>query len=86
MVPGLLPGNTHIDLEMVDGAFHNVSYFIGGNPFVRIPLDAREHAKIHIFLSVSGASFFSRSAGLLTIADPLLVNHVYLRADPFVAV
>lgn len=71
---------------MVDGAFHNGSYFIEGNPFIRIPLDAREHAEVHIFISVSGASFFSCAAGFLTVADPLPLYHVYLGADPFVAV
>ena len=86
VVSGLPPGSTHIDLEMVDSVFHNGPYFIEGNPFIRIPLDAWEHAEVHIFVSVSGVSFLSRSAGLLTIADPLPFNHVYLRADPFVAV
>lgn len=86
MVPGFSPGSTHIAFEMVDGAFHNGSYFIEGSPFVRIPLDAREHAEIHVFVSVSGTSFFGRAAGFLTIADPLPLYHMYFGADPFVAV
>ena len=86
MVPGFSPGSTHIALKMVDGAFHNGSYFIEGSPFARIPLDAGEHAEVHVFVSVSGTSFFGRAAGLLTITDPLPFSHVNLRADPFVAV
>lgn len=62
-------------------AFHNSSYFIEGSPFVRIPLDAWEHA-----VRVSGTSFFGCAAGFLTIADPMPLYHVYFRADPFVAV
>ena len=79
-------GSTHIAFEMVDGAFHNGSYFIEGSPFVRIPLDAREHAEVHVFVSVSGASSFGCAAGFLTIADPLPLYHMYFGADPFVAV
>ena len=86
VVSGLPPGSTHIDLEMVDGAFHTGSYFIEGIPFVTIPLDAREHAEVHIFVSVSGASSFGCAAGFLTIADPLPLYHMYFGADPFVAV
>ena len=71
MVPGFSPSSTHIDFEMVDGAFHNGSYFIEGSPFVRIPLDAWEHAEVHVFVSVSGTSSFGRVARVHTIADPL---------------
>ena len=86
VVTGLSPGDTHIGLEMVNGPFHNGPYFIEGNPFIGIPLDAGEHAEVHVFISVSGASFFSRAAGFRTVTDPLPFYHVYFRADPFVTV
>lgn len=43
MISGPSFGDTHIDLEIVDGMPHNKSYFIEMIPFVRITLDAVEH-------------------------------------------
>ena len=86
MVSGSLARDAHVQFEMVDCPFNAGSDFIKVVPLGRIPLDAGEHAEVHVFVSVSGTSFFGRAAGLLTITDPLPFSHVNLRADPFVAV
>lgn len=86
MVTGFPPGDAHAGFEMVNGPFHNSPYFIEGNPFIGIPLDAGEHAEVRVFVSVSGTSSFRRTAGLLTITDPLPFYHMDFRTDPLVAV
>ena len=59
VVTGSASGNAHIDFEVADGTFYNRSDFIEGFPFVRITLDAGEHAEVHVVVSISGASFFA---------------------------
>lgn len=86
MVAGLPPGDTHVDLEMVNASFHDGPDFIKGNPFIRIPLDTGKHTEVHVFISIGCTPFFSGAAGILAIAYPLPFYHVDFRADPFVAV
>lgn len=62
MAAGLPSSNAHVDLKMVNGSFHNRPDFIEGVPIIGIPLDAGEHAEIHVFVSIGGTSFFSRAA------------------------
>lgn len=86
MVTDFSPGDAHVGFEMVNGPVHNSPYFIEGTPFIGIPLDAGEHAEVHVFVSVSGTSSFRRTAGLLTITDLLPFYHMNFRTDPLVAV
>lgn len=86
MVTGFPPGDTQVGFEIVDAPFHDGPDFIKGNPFIRIPLDARKHTEIHVFVGICGVSFFSRAARGFTIADPLPLYHVDFWTDPFVAV
>lgn len=79
-------GNTHIDLKMVDCAFHNRPDFIEGVPFLCIPLDSWKHAEIHVFIGIGGSAFFSSATRCFTVADPLAFYHVDLRTAPFIAV
>lgn len=59
MVSGFPPGDTHVGFEMVDAPFHDGPDFIKGNPFIRIPLDARKHTEVHVFVSIGGVSFLA---------------------------
>lgn len=86
MVAGHPSSNAHVGLEVVDGSFHDGSDFIKGTPFLGIPLDAGEHAEVHVLVSVSGAPFFGSAAGFLAVTDPLPIYHVDFRTDPFVPV
>lgn len=65
MVTGFPFGNAHVGFEMVNGALYNSPYFIEGDPFIGIPLDAGEHAEVHVFIRVRGTSFFAVLHGLL---------------------
>ena len=58
MVPGLPPGDAHVGFIVVDGPFYDRPYLIEGIPFNGIPLDAWEHAEVHVFVSIGGAPFF----------------------------
>ncbi len=58
MVPGLPPGDAHVGFKVVDGPFYDRPYLIEGIPFNGIPLDAWEHAEVHVFVSIGGAPFF----------------------------
>lgn len=71
MITGVPPSDAHVGFEMVNGSLHNGFYFIERGSFIKIPLYAREHAEVNVFVSVSGTSFFHGAAWLLTIADPL---------------
>ena len=86
MVTGFPSGDTHVCFEMVNGPLHDRPYFIEGIPFVRIPLDAGEHAEVHVVVSISGTPFFGTAAGIFAVADPLAFHHVDFRADPFIPV
>lgn len=86
MVAGLPPGDAHVVLKVVDGAFHGGPYLIEGIPFVGIPLDTGEHAEVHVFVSVGGAPLFGGAAGGFAVADPQPFYHVDFRAYPFIAV
>ena len=65
------PGNTHIDFKVVDCPFHNRPDFIKGFPFVRIPLDSRKDAEIHVFVGIGGPALLSGATRFRTVADPL---------------
>ena len=54
MAAGLPSGDAHAVLKVADGAFHGSPYLIEGSPFIGIPLDAGEHAEVHVFVSVGG--------------------------------
>ena len=71
---------------MVDGTFHNGSDFVKGIPFLGISLDSEEHAKIHIFVGASGASFGSGGAGSFAVADIFTFNHMNFGTNPFATV
>ena len=86
VVPGLAAGDTHVGLKVVDGTFHNGADFVKGDPFIRIPLDAGEHAEIHVLISVSGTSLFSGAARVQAVTYPFAFDHMDFRADPFVPV
>ncbi len=86
MVTGFPPGDTYVSFEVADSTFHDGPYFIEGIPFVRIPLDAGEHAEVHVVVSISGTPFFGTAAGIFAAAYPLTFHHVDLRAYPFVPV
>ena len=86
VVPGLAASDTHVGLKMVNGTFHNGAYFVKGDPFIRIPLDAGEHAEIHVLISVSGTSLFSSAARVLAVTDPFAFDDMDFGAYPFVPV
>ena len=86
VVTGSASGNAHIDFEVADGTFYNRSGFVEGFPFVRITLDTGEHAKIHVVVSISGASLFCSAAWLLAVTYPFSFYHVDFWAYPFVTV
>ena len=67
MVTNLSSGDEHVVLEVIDGSFHDGCDFIEGMPFIRIPLNAGEHAEVHVFVSVSGTPFFGGAAGRPTV-------------------
>ena len=69
--PGLSSGNTHVDFQVIDGTFHNSSDFVKGILFIGIPLNARKHAEIQIFIRIGGASLFGCTAGIIAFASPL---------------
>ena len=71
---------------MVNGAFHNGSYFIKSIPFLGISLDTWEHAKIHIFISIGCSSLFCSTAGLFAVANPFAFYHIHFGTAPFGAV
>lgn len=86
MIPGFPSGNTHISFQMVDSPFHNASDFVKSNPFIRVPLKSGKHAKIHVLISISGASLFGGAARVFTVAAPLPFYHMDFGADPFIPV
>ena len=86
MVAGFSSGNTHIDFKVANSTFHDGSDFVSVIPFVGITLNTREHTQFHVFIGVSGSSFFSRAAGILTFTMPLAFYVTHLRASPFDAV
>ena len=86
VVPGLAASDTHVGLKVVDGTFHNGADFVKGDPFIRIPLDAGEHAEIHVLISVSRTPFFSCAAWVFAVADPFAFDYMDFGADPFVPV
>lgn len=57
VVSGFSSGSTSVDLQMVDGAFHNGPDPVKGVPFIRIPLNAGEHPEVRIFADICGTSF-----------------------------
>ena len=86
IVSGIPPGDAHVGFEVGDGPLHDGSYLVEGIQFIGIPLDAREHAEVHVFVSIGGTSFFGSAAGSRTVIYPFAVYHVDFRVDPFVAV
>lgn len=58
VIPGFSSGNTHVDLQVVDGTFHNDPDLVKRIPFIGIPLDAGKHAEIEIFIGIGGTSPF----------------------------
>lgn len=86
MVPGLTSSDTHVYLKVIDGTFHNGAYLVKRDPFLRIPLDAGEHAQVHILGGIGGTAFFGTAAGDITITDPFTFYHVDFGATPFDAV
>ena len=86
VVSRLAASDTHVGLKMVDGTFHNSADFVKGDPFIRIPLDAREHAEIHVLISVSGTPLFSGAARVFAVTYPFAFDHMNIWADPFVPV
>ena len=86
VVTGSASGNAHIDFEVADGTFYNRSDFIEGFPFVRITLDAGEHAEVHVVVSISGASLLCSAAWLRAVTYPFSFYHVDFWAYPFVPV
>lgn len=83
MITGFPPGDAHVGLEMVNGTFHGSPCFIKGVPFIRITLNAGEHAEIHVVVGISGTSLFCGGAGLLAVADPLSFYHMDFGTNPF---
>lgn len=73
MVAGLPPGDTHVDLEMVNASFHDGSDFIKGNPFTRLSLDTRKHTETHVSVCIGGAPLFSGAAGIRTITQSTFI-------------
>lgn len=69
VVPGSSPGSTHIDLEMVDGPFHNDPYLYRGKTIRWNPVGCLGTCG-RCFIRVSGELFFRRVAGLPAVADP----------------
>ena len=83
MVSGSLARDAHVQFEMVDCPFNAGSDFIKVVPLGRIPLDAGEHAEVHVFIGIGGSPFFGGSAWLFAVADILSLYHVHFRAAPF---
>lgn len=81
-----MSGNAHIDFEVTDDTFYNRSGFVEGFPFVRIMLDAGEHAEDHVVVSISGASLFGNAAWFLAVTYPFPFYHVDFWAYSFVLV
>ena len=71
VIPGLSAGNAHVDLQVVYSTFYNGSDLVEPVPLLRITLDARELAEVHIFVGICGSSFFGSAAGGVAVADPL---------------
>ena len=82
MVSGLSTSDTHIGFEVIDGTFYNSSYFIDAIPFIRITLDTRKHAQIHVFIGISCPVSFGRAARVIAITNPAFMI-VYFGADSF---
>ena len=83
IVSGLTSGDTHIYLKVVDGTFHNGTDPIKSDPFIGIPLDAGEHAQVHILGGISGTAFLCTAAGDITVTDPFTFYHVDFGTAPF---
>ena len=66
MVPGFSSGNAHVGFKMIDGSFDNGPDLVKSNPFLRVSLNTGKHTEIHIFIGISGATFFSSTAGFFT--------------------
>lgn len=84
VIPGFTACYTHVGFKVIDCTFHNGTDFVKGDPVIRIPLDAGEHAEVHVLIGVSGASFFSSTARLFAVADPFPFDHMDFGADPFI--
>lgn len=83
MISGMFASYAHIYFEVIDGSFYGSSYFIEGIPFRGITLDSRKHAKIHVFIGVSGSAFFGCAARMFAFTNPMPVFHMNFGAAPF---
>lgn len=83
MVPGFSSGNAHVGFKMIDGSFDNGPDLVKSNPFLRVSLNTGKHTEIHIFIGISGATFFSSTAGFFTVADPCPLLIAHFGAAPF---
>ncbi len=86
MVLRMPSGNTHVDLEVVNGSFDNRAYLIEAAPFFRIPLDTGKHPQFHVFIGIRCPSLFCGGTGFFTITYPLSFYHMDLWTAPFDAV
>ena len=83
MVARLPSSDTHINLKVVDRTLYDRADFIKREPFLGVPLDSREFAEVHVFISISGAPLFCSAARFFAIADILAFHHMNFGASPF---
>ena len=86
VVPSFTARDTHVCLKVVDGTLHNGTDFVKGDPVIRIPLYPREHAEIHVVISVSSTSLFCGAAWLFAVTAPQTLDDMDFGTDPFIPV
>jgi len=71
---------------LVDRSLYNGSDFVKGYPFSGVPLDAKKHMEIHVFIGISGSPLFCSAAGFFAVTDPLPFDHMHFGTYPFILV
>lgn len=70
-VPDFPFSDTHVGFEVVNGSFHDHSYFVEEILFVGIPLDTWKHAEVNIFVSIGSMSFCGSVTWFWAVTDSL---------------
>ncbi len=83
MISCMPPGNTHVDLKVVNSSFNDYAYLIEAVPSCCIPLDTRKHSQFHVFVGIRCPAFFGSGTGVSTVTYPLPFYHMNFWATPF---